>query len=170
MEFLLVFADEAFDAIPDATDHAHEFIAGAIFKLYNELEKGQYEFYKEILKKYEQIKNQKMVFMKNPKAEDSSSEDNEDDNEIEVEGMEEVYKSNKPAQKAKKEAAQDYAKKFAEEEEALKDQKKKAKKNAGFGVEIKEEDQAKLDEEIKALQAQLKQDHPEEDDSDWTKS
>lgn len=134
--------------MPDPSDRSHERIGQAIFRLFTELEHEDYTFYKEIMAKHTEFKAQKIEFIDGKFSEDGGSDDQGSDSEDPYEGMEKPQP--KPVKQAEAQTSEEFAK-FQEEEEAAK-QKKKAKKNLGFGTnQVTADEQEKIDQEIKQI-------------------
>lgn len=156
-EFMLVFLDEVFDGMPAQDDKSHVSIASAIMRLFEDLEKGDYTFYDEIVKKYEQIKDQPMQFVDTgitykPEGEgsDHSSDYSDDD--------EEAVSKKKLEDEAAKKDAEEIHRKMQEEEDAKK-KKKKQKKNEMI-----------MDEEELPQQYSYTVNHEENDADEWKKA
>lgn len=178
-EFLVVFADEVFDSMPDPSDSTHVKIGDAIFKLFCELENQDYTFYEQIAAKYKELKAQKVEFIDGKFSDGENSGHADSDSEDPYAHEEKMDEPNKnptkedPAKKSATQTSEEFEK-FKQEEEAAR-QKKKAKKNQGFGgAAITEEEQQKIDEEIKQLAQVKEQNEPEAeegakggDDDDW---
>jgi len=152
VDFILVFLDEVFDAIPNKSDNSHFVVASAILRLYEEVEAGKDVFFQEVKKRFEDSVG-KMVFVDggigdaygNPEKEPHDHSDGEDHSSSEEE-METIQK--------------EIIEKRQKEEEEKKAEKKKKK-----GVPV--EENKEIDEDIEKIKQQLQKQEEDAEEDDW---
>ena len=155
VDFILVFLDEVFDAIPNKSDNSHFVVASAVLRLYEEVEAGKDGFFQEVKKRFEDSIG-KMVFVDggigeangNPEKDSHhhSDEDSHSSSEEENENM-----------------RKEIIEKRLKEEEEKKAEKKKKK---GQAVEENKE----IDEDIEKIKQQMLSKQEEDMEDDWADS
>lgn len=137
-EFLLVYVDEVFDAMPEKNDKSHEAIASAIYRLMTELDTQTYEFYKEIIRRYEEIKDKKMMTFVDYQGKGCGCTGECPHGEGDSEGSEDM--EDNPDHPSDLHPEPTEVQKEIEEEEESKKAKSKAKKNQGFNMDDMDDD------------------------------
>lgn len=152
VDFILVFLDEVFDAIPNKSDNSHFVVASAILRLYEEIEAGKDGFFQEVKKRFEDsIGKMKFIDGGIGDAYGNQVTDSHHDSDGDSHSSSEEENENK-----RKEIIE---KRLKEEEE------KKAEKKKKKGQTI--EDNKEIDEDIEKIKQQMLSKQQEDFEDDW---
>jgi hypothetical protein len=152
VDFILVFLDDVFDAIPNKTDNSHFVVASAVLRLYEEIEAGKETFFLEVKKRFEESVG-KMLFVDGGIGDAFGNQENGSDHHSDEDSESSSEEENEMLRK------EIIEKRLKEEDE------KKAEKKKKKGVPV--EENKEIDEDIEKIKQQMqlkKEENMEEDD------